>query len=592
MTNYQSTSYHVEDDHAESVAFTVLPAYNSPPPELGEHEPVLKVWSTQELPDGQPINVAVELDLSDVRGLQAFLNDQFGRGVQRLPYSAEDTVRTAIHNLQNQGYKITAPDGTPGVYVEDLQKDREPGWGIAPDGAATWNPLEAQRAAEALGGDQAADQFLDAMQSASEAIAQMQPRTASEWATQNPTEVSAMKQQYAETYGVLADTVTAQPVPVPLRQCPVIYNGVQCTAAAGHDFQHQFTVDWATLQAPQTGDGAATPPATASAVTPGATGGEQAAESAPVVGATEVPSPSLPYIGGDKTLHAAEEQFEQEHPSAPDADKPIQHIAPHLIAEDTPKKKSNRRKKEELAYDKALEAFRAQPQTQLAYTDLVKAAEALRKRFPDNERLEKYDRHVQMQDVGPLLSRPGLAAPEERPAEVATPVANGPHFAPEPAAEQAPAPFVPPVSMPAPEQQSAEEIAAAQAFPCQHRSSDGTRQCTRPAGHELANPPKPHIYAALQPGQALPEIPNFIPPMPAQPVQQPDPGFTSTPVGQPVTDGQGFTQATIPPFQIPQPAPATQGQQVLSFQVPPTPEVQGAELQPPAPAAPPWGGQQ
>ena len=543
MTNYQSTSYHtVNEDEQTSLAFSTLPPEAPGVPDTDDY--VMKAWHTAFLPDGQPVAVAVYYNTDDVRGLQSFLNDQFGRGVKRLPDSAEDTVRTALNNLLADGYRIVAPNGAEMGSNNVPFLVREPGWGTAPDGAATWNPLEAQRAAEALGDDQAANQFLDAMQSASEAIGQMQIGTAIHaWAERNPLDA--------------------------VRQCPYISNGVQCTGPEGHETAHH--VQGYALPALQTGDGAATPPA-APMTTPGATGGEQAAESATGAPTSEVaPSPFAPYKPTEQELAANE--------AAKTAD-PEAYLAAQQTAEPA-KKKVNRRKKEEIAYDNALEAFRKQPTSQLEYTALTQAAEALRKRFPNASRLEAYDLHVQMQDVGPLLKEP-----QGQPTEMRDPVAGKdymsdsspvPHFAPEPSAEPIPAPQ--PIALPTPQDVTPEETAAAQAFPCQHISEISQRPCIRAAGHELANPPKPHIYAPLPDGQELPR-PDFVPPVPPA-------GFTSTPVGTPAQDGSGFTQATIPPFQIPQP-----GATVLSFQIPPTPEVQGAELQPPAPAAPPWGGQQ
>lgn len=502
MTNYETSSYVVEDFNDESITYETLPA-----PEPGtvgadiDAPAVLKVWRTAFLPDGQPISLSVEHTLEDIRGLQAWLNDKFGAGRATGRYGI---TPPAVQDLPPSAYR--SEPGEP--YVTDPAMPQD----VETSGLDFYDPT-------AVG-------------------VPVQPNY-----TPGP-EVYGMAEP-SDFYGGAADAAN-------IRQCPVIYNGVQCSKADYHvnsvqTAEHTFFTD------------------------------------APV---NEMAPVQIPYNGGDQTLRAAEEQFEQEHPSVP-----------ATAAAEPVKKTSTRRKKEEIAYDKALETFRAQPDSQLNYTDLVKAADALRNRFPDAQRLVAYDLHIQHQDVT-YLTDPAMAGSAPIPAQTTPPEQRDPvagrdymsdsspvpHFAPE---QNAPAAFVPPVEMQPADVQSPEELQAAQAFPCQFRSETSGRQCTRPAGHDLANPPKPHIFAALEQGQSLPAVPNFVPPAPFQPPAEQvvgTPGFTVSPVGQ----GQGFTQSTIPPFQIPQPATQTQqvpGQQQLSFQVPPTPE---AEHQPPAPAAP-WG---
>lgn len=501
VTSYQTLTFYVEDSNGDSAAFTPLT-------DNGSH--ALKMWRTAFLPDGQPVEVGVLFTDDDVRSLQTFLNDQFGRG------SAGGN-----HTPQNLS-------GNPRS-IQHVAGPQTAEWGPTP-------PMQVPDIATAV----------------------------SEWAEQNPME--RQTEPLAEPYSPspFGDIPVAQEHP---RRCPVIYNGAQCAKAEGHHNSqghpdgHEFVQDWLPVQP--------TPPTDLQPVYEDHDGS--------VVPAA-IPSDSGPAFSPDDT--------------ADTAGKPE-------------RKKSNRRKKEEKAYDDALTAFRAQPTGQLEYVALTKAAEALRTRFPDASRLERYDAHIQKQDVQVLLDTTvQLPIP-------GTPIAaetQAPHFAPEPSAAAAPQQ---PIALPTPQDVTPEETAAAQAFPCQHVSTISQRPCIRAAGHELANPPKPHIYAPLPDGQELP-VPSFVPPT----------GFTSTPVGQPAQDGSGFTQATIPPFQIPQPTAAAvetghhpdggffaaQGGQVsrgntpeeaaavfqpapvLSFQVPPTPD--GADLQPPAPAAPPWGGQQ
>lgn len=586
MTNYESTVYTVEDEEQDtSAAFSTVPTKNDPT--LNEAgAAVMKLWHSTTLPDGQPINVSVLFTLDDVRGLQAYLNDQFGRSRNSvevlLDPGPDGRIGTALTGLPpDSRFAVTSPaeqQAPRSSEVRDMLADVPPGAIL---------PVGAHRPAGYDGGtvDFYNEEYDPIKPGDKVTVIPAQMRINEGEPKQG---YVVVPEQSHESHGserlATLDGLPGMLEPSDLsggwadsqpRQCPVIYNGIQCSRAEGHHDsegrpdRHEFVQDWLTVQPTQTGDGA-TAPAAVPAPTAVAAAEGQAAESATAVTAAEAPSPSteqvvqFPLPGGGTTDSLTEAA------AAVQAD---------VIANTEPaKKKVNRRKKEEKAYDDALEHFRANPQMQTAYTDLVKAAEALRKRFPDAKRLERYDAHVQMQDVSVLLdtsAQPRTPDPS---------VAPAPSLAPEPAAQQ-PTPFVPPIAMPAPEQQSAEELQAAQAFPCQMRSSDG-RQCTRPAGHELASPPKPHIYAA--------DVARLA---------EQQPGFTVTPVNE----GSGFTQAAIPPFQIPQPtapaggpstvewtetpsAPQTTGQQVLSFQVPPTPQVQGAEMQPPAPAAPPWAG--
>src|ERR1044072_2768983 len=71
VTSYQTTTFYVEDSNSDSAAFTPL---------TDNSEHALKMWRTAYLPDGQPVEVNVLFTDDDVRGLQALLNDQFGRG--------------------------------------------------------------------------------------------------------------------------------------------------------------------------------------------------------------------------------------------------------------------------------------------------------------------------------------------------------------------------------------------------------------------------------------------------------------------------------------------------------------------------------
>lgn len=460
MPNYESTSYHVEQDYdpEKSVAYSTYTDRDSDTPnpnEVGKDDYVLRVWHTTRLPDGQAVNVEVLHTADDVKGLQSFLNDNFSR----LKNGSRGPVPVApIEDV----HLPVQPDYTPGPEAYDR---------------------------------------------------------------------------------VLVDAANAAGYDVPqVRRCPHISNGVQCEYAEHADtsYPHSFEAPaWDGYQTnastpPQTSDGVATPPATAPTTTPVAPGGEQAAESATIA----------------RTVAAA--------PS------------------DAPKTRT-RRKKEEKAYDDALEAYSAN-QGNETWGPLIEAYEALKNRLPDNPRIGA----AAALGLGGPQEASGFHPANENTAPAAAP---GPSFAPEPGGQpvapwmEAPVlagagPSFQPWSAPvaAPDQQFAQAVAsvdqaeqqAAQAFPCPATSSDG-RHCVRPFGHELQtanNPePKPHVYATepstlqgqygQQPAAAVPMQP--MAPAPAQP------GFTvSTPIANPVGS-------------------------VLPYAVPPTPEQPNIP-----PSAPVW----
>jgi hypothetical protein len=559
VTNFESTSYHVEDQTGESVAFTVLPpSEDQTASGTGEHDPVLRLWSTQVMPDNRVINVEVGFSRDDVGGLQSYLNDQFGRG--KAPAISRDDSNAEHFK---SGWMSALKE-----VVLLARNDRNPiDWAVA--------QLEGQ-----VVGDEA-------------------PMT------------ETVHLDYVGPhipYDPAADGVPVQPDYTPgpevyarqdgftARQCPAISNGVQCSAPTGHAHPHDFPgsagdcfrtdehhhmqdstgIHWVHdglelncplpdnhhpvnvwHPAPQNEDGAATPPAapTSTPVTPG---GEQAAASATGAANTETAPSSAPA-----------------------------------------EKKRTRRTKLEMAYDRALEALQSIPQGGAAWDAAThamnEAKQALQDKDPGNSRLSQVI--VNQQPLGNVQVAYIPPAPEQPPVQFAGEPVN-PFTLPaptlQPQAEMAQGSYFPGASpIISTGGVSPAESQAAQGFPCPQMDSSGTRQCVRPYGHELmtaTNPePKPHVFATdpgafggpLQPAQQTPQIDPveaFVP-MPAQPQQ---PAFSvTTPALTGMTDG---------------------GAQILSFQTPPTPadptafQIQGANLQPPAPAAPflqptPNGGQ-
>lgn len=512
MTNFESTSYHVEDQAGESVAFTVLPpTADQETAGTGEHDPVLRLWSTQVMPDNRVINVEVGFSYDDVRGLQSYLNTQFGRGIAR--EASGGPIAPALYGDHTDPglsfIPIPQPEMKAGDRVTAHVGDEISHYRVGEDGKTLTPDLE-------LPGMWEQSDF-----------------------SGGETDSAPVQPNYTPGPEVYAQ-----------RQCPAISNGQQCTRPENHGntdgLTHYFPSQGLQVEGqpmyPQTGDGAATPPATAPTSTPVAPGGEQADVSAT----------------GARTPAAA--------PSSAPTEKP----------------KRKRRTKLEIAFDEAKEAYDAAA-NESTYNTLAQAMSELSAKDPGNSRLNQTAEGV----------RPAADQPQPVPAAqpivqfAGEPVNPFTQPAPDPQSYGAPfpgnVPAIPAIGQLAGAQSvqvSPAEQQAAQAFPCQQMDQSGTRQCVRPFGHELmtaANPePKPHMFATDPSTLGQPLQPA---PTPMQPQQ---PAFSvTTPALTGMTDG---------------------GAQILSFQTPPTPadptafQVQGANLQPPAPAAPflqptPNGGQ-
>lgn len=187
MTTRQSTTLHMSgdgDDPNNGLAFSTIDAGEEP---NRDYDPVLEVWGTIQAPDGQVLTAKMQHAMPDVRDLQSFLNDNFGRGVAQLPESVEHTVKTAISNLLYQGYKITSPNGTE----------------VDGKGLSSYNYDFPETPAN--------------LEYYAEQDAAWQPKP-----------------------GDTVHIVTAQVTGATPRQCAVIYNGVQCLAPEGHAQQHDF----------------------------------------------------------------------------------------------------------------------------------------------------------------------------------------------------------------------------------------------------------------------------------------------------------------------------------------------------------------
>lgn len=174
MTTYQSQTVHTEDREGNSLAFSTV--------NLDGEEAVLKAAVAVELPDGQQVSMNVLYDAEDVRGLMAYLHDNFG-GRAKTTVKAED--------LQD-------PGGWPAVI--------EP----QPATGAGWSAASSED-----------------LQYYAEQDAAWQPKP-------------------GDTVHVVTATVnehqtgTVVPIEPEGRQCPVIYSGLQCAGPEGHEGLHGF----------------------------------------------------------------------------------------------------------------------------------------------------------------------------------------------------------------------------------------------------------------------------------------------------------------------------------------------------------------
>lgn len=261
MTNYESTSYHVEDDRERSLAFSTI--------DRPGEEHVLRAWSTQVLADNQLTELEVLFTEDDARQLQAWLNDRFGRA--------------------KSGGKSAA-----------TQRDE--------DNAAYFRSGWVSALREVLAADGNWD-ARHAVQWAREQLAHLDENLpavplGNEWKSTTLDQVAAYAEQDA-SWQPAQVTETGAVIPAHVRQdghtarqCPVIYSGVQCAYPEhGPETLHSFQGGLTAALTPIS-DGAATPPATGQpAIAPAGATAEQgvAAASATAAGTAEAaPSDAKP----------------------------------------------------------------------------------------------------------------------------------------------------------------------------------------------------------------------------------------------------------------------------------------------------------
>ena len=146
MTTRQSTTLHMSDesDDRNGLAFSTV-SENYPTPESGNNA-VLEIWGTIFAPDGQPLNAKMEVPLPDVRDLQSFLNDEYSRSKEPKA-GADAALQTQIDGANAQYFK----DGWMASLRELLEMGKVRGY----DEAITWakNQLGAYVGPAALSSD-------------------------------------------------------------------------------------------------------------------------------------------------------------------------------------------------------------------------------------------------------------------------------------------------------------------------------------------------------------------------------------------------------------------------------------------------------
>jgi hypothetical protein len=222
VTTHQSTSLHVEDANGENVAFSTV---DGEARSYANHtdKPVLRVWRTAFLPDGQPTELEVLFTDADVRDLRAFLTDTFGiRGAAREEYGP--SKGQAVAPLLPWDH----PDADPAADVLAMKQHYAATYGI-PASEVAVRPLTVHPDVELPG----------------------------MW------EQSDFSGGEADSQHLIA------------RQCPVIYSGVQCAQAVHPDsVMHHFP--GYSIPPSQNDAGAVPPPAdaqgAANALQPAGTG--------------------------------------------------------------------------------------------------------------------------------------------------------------------------------------------------------------------------------------------------------------------------------------------------------------------------------
>lgn len=580
MTTRQSTTLHMSgdgDDPNNGLAFSTIDGGDPDTGENGELYPALEVWGTIQAPDGQVLTAKMQHAMPDVRDLQSFLNDNFGR--TNAGYHGDKVPKTAQeYPYQDGDFLVIGPQ----TFTKDGSVLSYHGANYIPQAASE---------------DTNAQYFKDGWVASLRELLEMSKvrgyEQAIEWA----------KGQLGAYVGPAALSTPNYPeneagYVVTPRQCAVIYNGIQCNKADGHTSrpetaEHTFYTDLPVNEAaPMQGH-------------------------QPDVDLFQEQAAAIQRADGNHTPQdLSDNPRSAQHPD----NQATINLAPNLVPgpKNAAEQERKRRLKVEIAFDESAAAYRLDPHNNGAVNDLAKAVAELRKRESDNSRIVNWDTS---QAVAAVISN-GLPTEDPQPEQL--PEA---HFAPEQtqaapnylAQESHPsnqqfaeaAAALPGVHLqdsvtmtPEQFQQAQAEgnpvaIQAAQAFPCPHKSSD-QRPCLRPAGHEIElpnRPASPHVYATnpatldqqpvtVTPGPNGPHV-TYQPPT----GPQPDPGFAENAPGyagplQPVQTPPPYVAPAQPvqPFQqphlqaVPDPQPNVA---VMSFH-------EGEPGMPAAPAMPTW----
>lgn len=604
MATRQSTTLHIDDGEDNALAFSTLdPAAagadlsNLAP----DRDPVLEVWGTIFAADGQPLNARLQLTLDDVRDVQAFLADQYGRKVavgnlqQEYPYvSGEATVLGPQVFVSPDGQVINY-QGT-NYHCNERRAD------------APKNEIEASIQTKIDGIH--AQFFKDGWHASLRELLEVSKIRGYEAA------VGWAKGQMAAHVGPAALSLPAQQIAdteLPGMWEQSDFSGGEADTVS--DLEYATRLDGSTMPAPSVVPnencwcGGAV-----GARTPGdhlgigclsdITHNWSAAGPCTLEGCSE----TAPHY------HQGDDEIVRTAPSTPEVAAPVAvEDCPFILGpKNAAEQDRKRRLKVELAFDEAAEKYKADPGNPDVVAALNEAATALHKREPDNSRVvnfrfdgpfpEQAPTHADAPAQQIADSQPGPAFAAEPVAQVYQPIPyNGGDRSLHEAEEQAERELYPAAmtqqqvianqqAFNGSQYDTPQEYAtAAQAFPCPHPAADG-RPCQRPAGHEIElpnRPAKPHIYATSmdriqEQGAAVGVMPVVQQPQSwPTPVQGPIPGHNVAPVGQPQYGGPAAAPAQAPNLQVvPDPQPQPQ-MAVMSFH-------EGEPGMPAAPSMPTW----
>lgn len=559
MTTRQSTTLHLDDpdNDQNGIAFSTIETSDQDP--TAEYDPVLEIWGTILAPDNQVLTAKLRVPMPDVRDLQSYLNDQFGRTkIDHPPVRIEGAeAQSSFLTQQDNDNAMFFKDGWmaclrevlalvdagwTALQIQDWAKNQLSGYvgpaALSPDAVAALKPGVTYPFVDGDVYVLGPEVFIHP----SGEVLCYQGRNYVPQASEKSNPVEYEPTTGGELLGEQSNAPSSD-----ARQCAHISNGVQCQYTEhGPETMHSYEM---AVQFPL-----------------------------PLPQETQINVTPQDLSGNPRSAQHPDNQADEWKISDEEANR-------------------KRRLKVEIAFDDALADW-TRNNTDPAYVEALNAAyEALRKREPNNSRFHRppYGGQSTLAPVAPESQQPDEVASLPQASFAAEPMAVGqgegdPWKRPEPAlpnlgydpalhaaeeefqrADGTPAtspganymvqanhPSVQqmaqqfggydteqtitvdagsPILQQPPLQMNPQAQQAAQAFPCQTQASDG-RWCLRPAGHEIQTQERPataHVYATdpallngphgfapggvVQPAPHLQAVPAFVPPQAAVPQQ-------------------------------------------------------------------------